>query len=345
MNRQFKCHVKEIDDKIDTLVNEHFANKEGEILREIFTAVAKLGLESQERGDLRLLNYNIKELRYAFGLFSKYKDIQKVAIFGSSRVETDKAQYQLAEKFSRKITQRGFMVITGAAGGIMEAGNKGAGLENSFGINIRLPFEQLANKYISGPRLINFKYFFTRKLIFQKESDATVLLPGGFGTIDEGMEILTLVQTGKSNPRPIILLQPPGDEYWSEFSDFIKKYMLLNGYISREDLSLFRVVNDADKAVEEITNFYKVYHSIRYIKDITVLRFKKPIPEEVIQEINSKFSDIMMRGNKATPCSPMEDEVKDNDYLNLPRLKFHFNRRNYGRLIELIRFINQEVSE
>lgn len=340
MNRNFKTNIQEIDDKINVLVKDHFNSENAELIRQMFTAVAKLGMETSDSGDMKLINNNIKELRYAFNIFSKYRDTRKVVIFGSARTSTTQDEYKTAEEFARKISQKGFMVITGAGGGIMEAGNKGAGKDKSFGVNILLPFEQKSNCYLSAERQINFKYFFTRKLIFIKESDATVLLPGGFGTLDEGMEILTLVQTGKSKPRPIIFLEPEGSRFWTDFNDFIKTKLLKNDYISEEDMSLFKIASNADKAVEEIEDFYSLYHSTRFVKEKTVLRLKKTVSEEFIKKLNENFRDILIKGDiKSGP--PLEDEIKNNEFVNLPRLIMLFNRKNFGRFTEFIRFINE----
>lgn len=342
MLNNYKTNIPELDDKISLLVNNHFDSENSDILREMFTTVAKAGLESSDTGEMKLLNRNIKELRYAFRIFSEYRDVRKVVIFGSSRTPGSQAEYQMAEEFARKIAKKGFMVMTGAGGGIMEAGNKGAGKDNSFGINILLPVGQKPNKFISEERLINFKYFFTRKLFFLKESDATVLLPGGFGTLDEGAEVLTLVQTGKSKPRPIIFLEPEGGSFWKEWNNFVHNKLLKNNYISKEDLSLFQVVNSIDQAIEEIENFHSVYHSIRYVQDKTVLRLKKPVPNETLQKINEVFKDILTDGAIETG-PPFKDEVKNNEHTDLPRLIMSFNHMNFGRLMELIRFINKNV--
>tara|TARA_B100000315_G_scaffold115302_1_gene105839 strand:+ start:5749 stop:6780 length:1032 start_codon:yes stop_codon:yes gene_type:complete len=342
MHNNYKTNIPEIDDKISSLVNNHFASGNSDILRQMFTAVAKAGLESSDTGEMKLLNRNIKELRYAFRVFSEYRDVRKVAIFGSSRTRKNQTEYHMAEEFARKIAQKGFMVMTGAGDGIMEAGNKGAGKDNSFGVNILLPIGQKPNQFISNDRLINFKYFFTRKLVFLKESDATVLFPGGFGTLDEGVEVLTLVQTGKSKPRPIIFLEPEGSSFWKEWNNFIHNKLLKNNYISEEDLSLFQVLSNIDQAIDEIENFYSVYHSIRFVKNKTVLRLKKSIPNETLQKINELFKDILTDGVIAAG-PPLKDEVKNNEYMELPRLIMLFNRKSFGRLMELIRFLSKNV--
>ena len=342
MPNNYKTKIPEIDDKISSLVNSHFSLKDSDLVRQMFTTIAKIALESSDTGEIKLINSNIKELRYAFQIFSVYRKTRKVVIFGSSRISENEIEYQMTEEFSRKITKKGFMVITGAGEGIMEAGNKGAGRENSFGVNILLPMVQKPNKFILDDRLINFKYFFTRKLVFLKESDATVLLPGGFGTLDEAAEGLTLMQTGKTKPRPIIFLESEKSNFWDDWNNFIKNKLLKKKYISKDDISLFQVVNSIDQAIEEIENFYSTYHSIRYVKDKTVLRLKKPLHKEVIKELNKTFKDILTHGTIAAG-TPLKDEVENNEYLDLPRLIMSFNRNNFGRLMELIRFINRNA--
>ncbi|NIQ01093.1 MAG: cytochrome D ubiquinol oxidase subunit II, partial [Nitrospinaceae bacterium] len=236
--------------------------------------------------------------------------------------------------------QGGFMVISGAGGGIMEAANRGAGKQHSFGINIKLPFEQKANPYILGdPKLMLFKYFFTRKLIFIKESDATVLLPGGFGTLDEGFENLTLFQTGKSLPRPIVLLEPENGNYWSRWLEFVDSVLVENGYVSPDDKHLFQLATSVEEASGRILQFYRVYHSLRYVRGVTVLRFTRTLPPELLDELNEEFQDILTNGRiRSSP--PLDDESRNREYLELPRLVLNFNKRSFGRLNLMIRKIN-----
>ncbi len=230
------------------------------------------------------------------------------------------------------------MVIRGGGGGVMEAGNRGAG-KDGFGINIQLPAEQHANPYVSDDKLMKFHYFFTRKLVFVKESDATVLFPGGFGTNDEAFEILTLTQTGKAMPRPIVFAEPKGCTYWKTWLKFVKNEMMAKGYIPKDDFSLFRVMNDVDEAVEEVVGFYKVYDSIRFVGPTTVIRLKKELPQKRIDSLNSEFCDMLLEG-KIISCGPLSEEIRDKDHLKLPRLAMKFNRADYGRLAEMIRRIN-----
>ena len=222
----------------------------------------------------------------------------------------------------------------------MEAGNKGAGRENSFSLNIKLPFEQKHNPYIIGDeKAISFKYFFNRKLFFLKESDATVLFPGGFGTLDEGFENITLVQTGKSKPRPIILIEPPGSQYWNHWFDFVTRVLVESGFISQNDMGLFIRVNTVEKAIDEILQFYKVYHSIRYIGNKTVVRLKSLLSSENIEVLNRKYADIL-RSGKIELTDSLPAEQKGGEFLDLPRLVMDFNRCDYGKFYEMLRLLN-----
>lgn len=335
----YKVKSEDVNGLISQIAQEYASGLDSELLREMLTTIAKIGEERFDTGDKKLINTTLKELRYALKIFSAYRDRRKVAIFGSARSKPGSKEYKMAEAFARGMAKNKFLVITGSGPGIMEAGNKGAGTTNSFGVNIRVPFEQKPNPYIAGDtKLINFKYFFTRKLMFIKESDATVLFPGGFGTLDEGFEVITLFQTGKCKPRPILMLEPKGGTYWKRWLTFVRGEILNSGYISKEDLKIFKIINSADEAVKEIKLFYKNYHSIRYIKDTTVIRLNKNIPEKIIAGINKRFRDIII--GKAEKTKPLEEEVRNNDYLNLARVKMHFNRHNFGRLKELIDYIN-----
>ncbi len=335
----YRLQDKRINDILEGIAHNYASGMNEQLLREMLVTVGKVGEEKLGTGDMKLINTTLKELRYALKVFSVYRDARKVAIFGSARCSVRSEEYRMAEEFARKMANNGFLVITGSGPGIMEAGNKGAGTANSFGVNIRVPFEQKPNPYIANDnKLVNFKYFFTRKLIFIKESDATALFPGGFGTLDEGFEAITLFQTGKCRPRPIIMLEPKDGSYWKGWISFVRGQILKSHYISKDDLKIFKIINDVDKAVAEIRFFYKNYHSIRYIKGITVIRLNKEIPSEVIPEINKKFKDIL--NGKAQKTVPLPQEVQNNELLDLPRIKMSFNRRDFGRLRELINYIN-----
>ena len=334
------------DQVIDNLIAE-LAKKSGSLetenlLREILTTSVKLGKESADRGDLKLVNNTLKELRYSFKVFSPYSSIKNVNIFGSARSKNNSAEYKMAEEFSRKLTQKGYMIVTGGGSGVMEAGNKGAESGKDFALNIRLPFEQKPNPYIDEKeRLINFKYFFTRKLIFVKETDATALFPGGFGTLDEGFEMITLVQTGKSRPRPIVLMEPQGSTYWSSWMNFVKSQLVKKGFIKKEDLRLFTIAKTTDQAINCIEDFYRVYHSIRYVSGLAVLRLKREISQKTLKFINKEFKDILVSG-EITVSPPTSKEIQEKEFLDLPRLVMNFNLRDYGRLCEMIHRINKD---
>jgi len=339
--RPYIIGKERIDKLIDQLAASYGYTGAEEFLRQIITTAVKLGKDGADIGDLKLINSSLKELRYAFRIFSPFRETRKAIVFGSARAKKTSAVYKLAEEFSKKIAKRNFMVITGAGPGIMEAGNKGAGPKKSFGVNIRLPFEQKPNRFIKkSRRLINFKYFFTRKLIFIKESDATVLFPGGFGTNDEGFENLTLIQTGKCRPRPIVLIEPEGSTYWKSWIAFTKKHMLKNGLISEEDLSLFTYTHSAEEAIDYIEDFYRVYHSIRYIRDLTVLRLQHPLSSKTLKRLNREFKDILKEGDIRN-SGPLKEESQKNEYTYLPRLIMKFDRENFGRLCEMIHLINK----
>jgi uncharacterized protein (TIGR00730 family) len=312
------------------------------LISEIITTAVKLGRESSDKGDLKLVNNALKELRYSFKIFSPYRDTKKVIIFGSARSKPSSPEYKMAEEFARKLTNKGYMIVTGGGPGVMEAGNKGAKAGKEFGLNIRLPFEQKPNPYIDEKdKIINFKYFFTRKLMFVKETDATAVFPGGFGTHDEGFEMLTLFQTGKARPRPIVFIESPGSGYWDSWKRFIVNDMLKNGYIDKDDLKLFTIVEDVNEAIRYIDDFYRVYHSIRYIAGKTVLRLNKEISAGLLTLLNRKFKDILTSGDIKL-CGPTREELHRGELLDLPRLVMKFNMRNYGRLCELIHLINKD---
>ena len=340
--KDYEIGDKAVDNIIKELAKGACSTETGCLLREILTTAIKLGHESHDSGDLKLVNNALKELRYSFKIFSPYRNVKKVIIFGSARSPKESAEYAMAEEFAKKLTDKGFMIVTGGGPGVMEAGNKGAAAGKEFALNIRLPFEQKPNPYIDEKdKLINFKYFFTRKLIFVKETDATACFPGGFGTNDEGFEMLTLVQTGKSRPRPIVLMEPEGSTYWSVWKRFVDKELLKNGYIDKEDFNLFHIANTVDGAIKYIEDFYRVYHSIRYVYGLTVIRLQKDISEATLKLINKKFQDILTHG-EITPSAPTNKEIEEGEFVKLPRLVMNFNMRAYGRLCEMIHIINKD---
>lgn len=340
---KYNTGLQKADDLIEQLTDICSQPEDRDLIREIMTTAVKLGLEKAEHGDLKLINSALKELRYSLKIFAPYREIRKVTVFGSARSPSDSPEYRMSEEFSKKIVEKGYMVVTGAGPGVMEAGNKGAGPRKSFGVNIKLPFEQKANPYISteDSQLINFKYFFTRKLIFIKESHATVLLPGGFGTNDEFFELVTLFQTGKTLPRPIIMLEPDEYNYWERCLDYVEKSMLEQGFISKEDMKFFTFTHSVDEAVDEVVRFYRNYHSLRYVDDLTSLRLNRPLSEKKLVDLNRGFQDILVNG-KIEQRGALEAEVQNNDYPELPRLVMQFDKKSFGRLREMISAINSD---
>lgn len=314
-----------------------------DLIDRIRESADKLEQDGSTRGDLKLLSRTLRELRYALKVFTPYRRHPKVTVFGSARTAPDHPDYIQAVEFGRQAAEQGWMVITGAANGIMEAGHVGAGREMSMGLNILLPFEQDANRIIDGDhKLVHMKYFFTRKLMFVKECQAVVCCPGGFGTLDEALEVLTLLQTGKRDLVPVILLEQEGGVYWKNFQTYIVDTLLKQGMISPEDVHLYLLTTDVDEAVDEMVNFYRVYHSMRYVHDHLVFRLFKRPSDDLLAEINRDFSDILKDGEfKCTDALPEESDQPDLD--DLPRLVFHFNRRSHGRLRLLINRLNDKV--
>ncbi len=290
--------------------------------------------------DLKIASQALREMRDAFRVFAPYRQMRKVSCFGSARTQPTEATFRVAQEFARRIADEGFMVITGAGPGIMEACQLGAGRERSFGININLPFEQSANPVILGdPKLTSFKYFFTRKLFFLREAHAVVLFPGGFGTHDEGFETITLLQTGKSEIMPIVLLDAPRGTYWKTWQRYVEDHILRRGMISPPDLGLYKVTDSIDDAVDEITNFYRVYHSSRYVREQLVLRLQRPLTPDFVAALTDEFRDIIVSGG-LTQRKAFPTERDDPPTMHLPRLAFRFDRSKYGRLRAMINRIN-----
>jgi len=340
--KEYEIGNKAVDDLVNELSKTAGSASTGSLMREILTTAVKLGMESGDTGDLKLVNNALKELRYSFKIFAPYRDVKKVIIFGSARSKKTSPEYRMAEEFARKLTDKGHMVITGGGPGVMEAGNKGARRGKEFALNIRLPYEQHPNPFIDEKdKIINYKYFFVRKLTFIKESDAAALFPGGFGTHDEGFEILTLMQTGKAQPRPIVMMEPEGSTYWALWKRFVDEELLKQGFISKEDYQLFRIAKSADEAIAYIEEFYRVYHSIRYVGSTTVIRLNREVSAATLKLINQTFKDILTGGD-IRPGPATKKEVQENDLIGLPRLVMKFNRRNYGRLYEMIGVINRD---
>ena len=330
----------ELKRRIEELIQYKGGGHNQESVADIIESALKILTDIEDSGDVKVIQTAMRELRYAFRLFAPYAGSRKVTIFGSARTQPTKLEYQQAAEFGKKIAEAGFMVITGAGGGIMQAGHEGAGPEKSFGANIRLPWEQSANPVIrEDKKLVTFKYFFTRKLTFIRHSDAIVLFPGGFGTMDEGYEALTLMQTGKSQLMPLVLIDRPGGTYWKTWDKHIREHLLRDQLISPDDLNLYRITDSADEAVKIITRFYRNFHSSRFVKDLFIVRLKHAPTDTAIEAMNEDFGDIMV-GPKIQKIQPTPEEIEDDDNVSLPRIAFGFNRRDYGRLRQLYDVLN-----
>lgn len=332
--------IHELDPRV-----EEEARSDGieQYIQQIKETADKLLRDQASRGDVKLLSTALRELRYCFKIFKMFRQRRKVTVFGSARLPLTDPSCAQAIEFGRRLAKADWMVITGAANGIMEAGHVGAGKDHSIGVNILLPFEQHANPIIrdDSTKLMHLKYFFTRKLLFVKESDGIVLFPGGFGTLDEGFEVLTLIQTGKSHIFPVVMVDAPGSDYWQHFLRFCQDVLLARNLISPWDLSLFKVTTSVDEAVDEVLGFYRVYHSMRYVRGDLVVRLQKPLRDETLSKIQDDFRDIVKSGTFET-TGALPNEYGDSHLTHLPRLKFRFDRHKLGRLRQMIDVINRD---
>ena len=291
--------------------------------------------------DLKVINRAVAEFRYAACVFKPYRLIRKVSIFGSARVQPDNPYYKLAVKLGQTLVREKFMVITGAAEGIMRAGIEGAGAQNSFGVNILLPFEKGPTRIIrDDPKVVRFKYFFTRKIFFVMEADAVVLFPGGFGTHDEGFEVLTLLQTGKAPPMPVVLMELPGEHYWETWDSFVKEQLLNRRFISPEDLSFYKIIHSPEEAAEWIKTYYSTYHSLRLVRNLLVMRLEKELSDDHLEKLNSSFRDLVTSG-RITKTSAFTEEEDEPHLLSKPRIVFQYNKKSAARLRQMIEMINQ----
>ncbi|MDQ6912009.1 MAG: TIGR00730 family Rossman fold protein [Verrucomicrobiota bacterium] len=330
----------EWDARIHQLVTEWGAEKSPELVEDMIITVLKMARDRMGTADLKLMNRSLKEMRYAAKVFAGYRQFRKVCVFGSARTLPTAPEYAVAEDFARKMVEQNYMVITGGGDGIMGAAQKGAGREHSFGLNIRLPFEQRANETIHGdPKLINFNYFFTRKLNFVKETHALALFPGGFGTMDEGFEVLTLIQTGKARVIPIVMVDAPNGTYWETWMKFLTEHLFKFGLIGAEDFTLFKIVHDAGEAVNEILEFYKIYQSARWVGDYLVIRLARRLSAKAVTELNSQFRDIVRKG-EIVQGTALRQEKNEPEIWDLPRLIITPHRRSFGRFRQLIDAIN-----
>lgn len=329
-----------IDSMIDNLITEAGGIHHPNLVREMIISALKTGQESDYLADLKMLNNTMKEMRYTNKVFAPFRQRKKVTIFGSARTDPNEPIYRKCVSFSRKLSEHGFMIITGGGPGIMQAGNEGAGSENSFAVNIRLPFEQTPNPVmLKNPRLITYKYFFNRKVAFVKESSAIAVFPGGFGTLDEAMEVFTLIQTGKTSPKPLVLIDD-GSGYWELWFEFIKSAMLGRGYISADDFAIFAITSSEDEAVRVIEEFYRNYHSLRFVDGKLIIRLNKALSDADLHQLGAEFPEVLHPGTRIERTEPLTEEADEPDLLHLPRLAIHFNHHYYGFLMAFIGRIN-----
>lgn len=331
-----------IDELVDEAVLGRSVNKlNKKLINELVSTSLKLASDKPNTLNLKIATAALTEMREAFVMFAPYVDRKKVTIFGSARTTKDDPLYKLTQEVAKSLSDNGWMVVTGAGPGIMEAGMSGAGREMSIGVSIRLPFETSANPIIAGDeKYVSMRYFFTRKLMLVKESDAFICMPGGFGTLDEMFELLTLLQTGKGNPAPIVLLDQPGDPFWRDVDSFVKTSLVPRKLVSESDLALYHIASDVQDAVGTINNFYRNYHSMRIVGKLTVIRLNKEISDARLNEINQQFANLVEVGS-IEKINPTSAEVADKDNLDKFRVAFQFARRDFGGLRMMIDQLNQ----
>lgn len=337
--RSYRTGDERLDRQVEKLVAEAQVAPDEDLVFEMAVSALRLGREAADRGDLKLVNAALKELRYSFAVFAPYARVRKVSMFGSARIAPGSPEYETARGVGRLMADAGWMVITGGGPGIMAAGVEGAGLESSFGVGIQLPFEETPSFAVDDPKWINFRYFFTRKLTFIKQSHGFVLLPGGYGTLDEAFEVLCLQQTGRAALAPIILLDPPGSTYWESWLHFIEHELTGRGLVSPQDLELVRVARSPEEAGDELTGFYRVYHSSRYVGRRLIIRLNSDIDDHTLDRLNDEFSGILLSG-EIERADATDSERTDDDLVDLPRLALRFDRRNFARLRVMIDVIN-----
>ena len=338
-----ELHFDHSNGEIDTIIDDLLRRTNvyhPAMIREMILSALKSGQENNYPADQKLIRTAMKELRYTNKVFAPYRHRKKVTIFGSARTNPEEPIYKKCVEFARLLATRNYMVITGGGGGIMQAGNEGAGAENSFAVNIQLPFEQDTNPIMDkDQKVISYKYFFTRKVAFLKEAHAVALFPGGFGTLDEAMEVMTLVQTGKNPPVPLVMIDDDGG-YWDQWFNFTRDSLLKRGLISAEDFSLFSITRDPVEAVQFIDDFYRNYHSLRFVKTKLVIRLNKALDSGHLHILTSEFSEILAPGGTMQLTTALPEEADQPDLKHLPRLTLEFNRRSYGLLKAFIRRIN-----
>jgi len=340
---EYQTGNAETEAKIDDLLKTWGVDeKQYDYFREMIVTTLKFSKDSPRQGDVRQFSRTMKEMRDALGMFAPYRGVKKIAVFGSARTPSSRPEYQAAREFAHQMVESGYMVITGGGDGIMGAAQAGAGRERSFALNIQLPFEQQANKTIFGDKkLMTFKYFFTRKLNFVKHSDALAVFPGGYGTMDEAFETITLIQTGKAPIVPIVLVDAPHGNFWKTFVQYLREHLLLDRLISPEDFALFKVTDSLEEAKNEVLNFYYNFHSYRYIRDLCVIRLQREVPSGALLRLKEDFKDILIGSEPLCIGCALPEEIHEPEFDHLPRLCLTFNRHGFGRLRQLIDRLNQ----
>ncbi len=339
-DRGYRSTVADGDPDIAALLDARGVSRDRALVGRLVEGALAFGAADVDRLDLKIAARTLAEQLRTAETFHPYRATRKVAIFGSARTAPAEPAYVAARDFAARIAARDWMVITGGGPGIMTAGVEGAGRERSFGVTIELPFEPVDSNPLAGdPKSVSFRYFFNRKLAFMRAADAYVLLPGGFGTMDEAFELLTLLQTGRETPGPVVLLEPAGDAYWRSFRHFIEVELLDAGLIDRADLDLFHLTNDVDDACDYITSFYDAFHSVRYVDRHLVIRLTREVDDECIARLNEQFGDLVVRG-RIERCGPSAEERRDDDHVDLPRIRLEFVRARHGRLHALVRALD-----
>ena len=330
----------EVDERIREVLALVGGDQDDDLVRQMIVTALTMDVDETDRLELKIASQSLAEMHHTWKVFAPYRSRSKVMVFGSARTAAGSPDYEVARELGRLAAESNWMVITGAGPGVMQAAMEGAGVANSMGVNIVLPFEQSSNPVIEGdPKLATVRYFFTRKLAFVKESDAFVLLPGGFGTLDETFELITLMQTGKTYPAPIVLLDSPGSTYWDRWRSFVEDELAAGGLIGDADRDLYHHTRDPVDAVRYLCDFYSVYHSLRYVGPLLVLRLNRPVGDDVVASLQSEFADVVAGGG-IERIDATRAERRDGDFVHLPRLSLRFDHRNFGRLHQLIRRLN-----
>jgi uncharacterized protein (TIGR00730 family) len=330
-----------VHSQVQALLDDLGVSANRDQLQEMLFTVVRLAQGHPDRLDLKIANAALREMREGFEVFAPYRGVRKVTMFGSARTLPTDPLYAQARDLASRLASLGWSTVTGAGPGIMAAGLEGAGPEHSFGINIRLPFEQVPNQFISSdPKLVSMKYFFTRKLLLVKESDGYAVLPGGFGTLDEAFELLTLLQTGKAEPAPVVLLEVPGGSYWRAWERFVSEEVAARDLIDGDDMGLYLITDDVSEAAAEILGFFRNYHSLRWVGDRLVLRLQAaPTPDEAAA-LSEEFRGILLRGGIEVLAGPLPAEARENDHVELARVALTFDRHSYAQLRRLIDALN-----